>query len=127
MSDSNAVQRREYLFPERTNQAMIQLNQVDAEIKRLTSLKGKLRGFLTSSINVEDVDPKHKEGEADGVVRKDHMQMRLGHKDALEQVIEEFVPKKKHDRLEEIMVENTKEIWVTKFSMPEDDEGASEF
>lgn len=122
-----ALQKREYLFPERTSQAMTQLNEVEAQIKHLTSLKGKLRTFLTTSIEVEDTDPKHREGENDGVIRKDHMQQRVGHKPALEQVIEELLPNTKNERLREIMAENTKEIWVSKFSMLEDDEDFSEF
>lgn len=122
----NAVQRREYLFPERTSQAMEQLNQVDAEMARLKSLKEKLRGFLKQSIEVKDVDPKHREGESDGVVRKDHMQKQPSYMNAMNEIIETLVPTRKHDRAKEIVINHTEEIWVTKFSMPED-EGDGEF
>lgn len=118
------IEQKEFQFPANPGAAFHQLDQIDAEIKRLSSLKDKVRKYLKQTIPVNEVEgnPDHKVGMVDDVKRLSYRQFRVSHSKVLDAVIEELVPKTKSGRVDEIIAEHTKEIWVDRFSAAEEDD-----
>lgn len=121
------VERLEFQPPTIPSEGMFQLDAVEAEIKRLDSLKRSLRKFLSKMIDVEDVDETHREGVADGVRRACHMRFNVKYKDAMEQIVNNLVPKSKHGAAQEIIDSCKTSQWIDKFSVVEEDEGDEDF
>lgn len=121
MSDKQ-VQQKDFQFPTAPLSVHTQLKQVEDEIKRLDSLKKKLRQFLKTAIEVVDVDEKHKRGELEGVIRSSHMRESIAYAKVLAEVEEKLVPKSKKDELEEIRQKYTSQMWVDRYSLSGDDE-----
>lgn len=123
---SNIVQIT-FQFPERASDAYNQLSTIDAEIKRLESMKKSIRGFLVKSINVEENPEKPGQmiGSADGVQRLSYSSERVSWKEACEKIIEELVPKTRHSDAHDIIDANRKVVWADKFKL--EDSGDADF
>lgn len=119
---SNELAQKEFQFPTKPSDAFSHLQQIESEIKRLDSLKKKYRSFLAKAVPVEEIDESHKEGSVDGVRRLSFKQSRPSYAKALEQVVEELVPKTKHDQADKIVESTKKDVWVDKFSQDQEDE-----
>lgn len=124
MSDEKALKQVKFEFPVSVDSAAMQLDQIDAEIKRLNSIKDKVRKFLKSNIpvRVDEENPNQRVGEIEHVRRLSYKQERTSNEKVLSAVVEELVPKTKLDRVEELKQEHTKEIWVDRFSIIEEDD-----
>jgi hypothetical protein len=116
------IQQRNFEFPTAPLAVHNQLTQVEDEIKRLDSLKRKLRTYLKQTIEVEDIDDRHKMGIHDGVRRTVHMRENVSYAKAMKEIVDTLVPKTKLEAVDEIVEKYTRQQWIDKFSLAEDEE-----
>lgn len=121
MSDKQ-IQNREFEFPTAPLGVFNQLKQVEDEIRRLESLKKKLRKYLGTAIPVEDTPDGQRVGEFEGVRRVSFPRKTVSYAKALDEVVEKLVPKTKSPEVEKIVESHTKHMWIDKFHEVEEED-----
>lgn len=126
MSDTKSITVREFTVPVTVDGAYEALNEISTEIKRLDSLKKKIRKYLCDNIPVESVDEKHAEGEVNGIIRSQFAQLRTSYSDAMREIVDELVPKTRLGDVKDIVEKHTKVVLIDKFKVADYEEGFDE-
>lgn len=116
MSDETAIVVKDFQFPTRVDEAHNVLEEVSDQIKRLESLKKKLRKYLCDNIPVEYVDEKHAAGEVGGIHRTQFVQLRTSYSDAMREIVDTLVPKTRLGEVKDIVERHTKVVMIDRFS-----------
>lgn len=121
MSDKE-IKNREFDFPTAPLGAFNQLKQVEDEIRRLESLKRKLRKFLGTAIPVEEQPDGQRVGEFEGVLRISFQRKNVAYSKAMNEIMKTLVPNTKYDEACGIVEKHTSVTWIDKFhEVPEED------